>query len=147
MGLKTISLIAVILGAALGNGAIAQDAMAPQEVFDMRQHQMRDFGRMMREMRNADGDAMIGAANVYVEGFARLPDLFPEGSIVEGSHALPLIWEDWEGFLAVVDKGNEAAAQLRIAAESGDQAAFMTAARALGPVCQECHDTYRAEME
>lgn len=147
MGLKSASTLIAILTLSLGaSAAIAQETMSAQQAFEVRQQQMRSFGGTMRGLRSAEGDAMVDAANVYVEGFAAIPNLFPEDSIVDGSHALPAIWEDWDGFIAIVDKGNEAAIAMRIAAEAGDQAAFLEASQALGPLCQECHNTYRAAM-
>lgn len=152
MGLSKLPLLAAAMSISVCAAAFAQDAMAPEpmgieEAQSAREEQMKLFGGTMRGIRDAEGDTMIEIANVYVEGFAGLPALFPEGSNTGDSKALDLIWEDWEGFLAVVEKGNTAATALRIAAETGEQAEFLAAAQTLGPVCQECHDTYRAPMD
>lgn len=149
MSLNKITLTAAALGAGLCATAIAQDAMTamdPNEIMAARENQMKLFGGTMRSAQSADGEAMIEIANVYVNGFENLADLFPEGTNTGSSKALSLIWEDWEGFMAVIEKGQLASAEILAAAESGDQAAFLTSLRGVGPVCQECHDTYRAAM-
>ncbi len=149
MSLNKITLLAAALGTGLCATALAQDAMTamdPNEIMAARENQMKLFGGTMRTARNAEGAAMVEIANVYVDGFENLADLFPEGTNTGSSKALSLIWEDWDGFLAVIEKGQTASAEVLAAAESGDQAAFLSAMQGLGPVCQECHDTYREPM-
>jgi len=76
-----------------------------------------------------------------------LSDIFPEGSNVGDSEALPLIWEDPEGFEAAVAKLQNATSAFVAAAEEGDQAAIGTAFRNVGMSCRGCHDRYRADED
>lgn len=117
-------------------------AMSAMEAQEARSVLMKTMGGTMRTLSSLEGEAMVDAANIYVEGFDGMAALFPEGS-GEGTKALPAIWENWEGFEAVIAKGDAVAAAMLEAAEAGDQAAFGAAAAGLGPVCGECHSTFR----
>ena len=72
-----------------------------------------------------------------------LVHIFPEGSNVGDSEALPVIWEDAEGFAAAIDKAKEATAAFVVAAEGGDKEAIGGAFRNVGMACRGCHDKYR----
>lgn len=118
-------------------------ALSATEAVVARSALMKSLGGTIRTLGALEGDAMVDAANIYVEGFGGLAALFPEGS-GEGTKALPAIWENWEGFEAVIAKGDAVAAAMLEAATAGDKAAFGAAAKGLGPVCGECHTTFRA---
>ena len=81
--------------------------------------------------------------------FARsLPALFdPETAHVEGTRALPAVWEDPEGFAAQIDEFAAATSELQAAAQADDRAGFTAALARTKNACQACHATYRAEAE
>jgi cytochrome c556 len=103
----------------------------------------------------------IGAASMHVRGLVEGPEflvkhaqglangaselgrLFPAGSNVEGSEALPLIWEDPEEFSAAIDQLVSATNTLLEAAQGGDQTAIGEAFREVGGSCRGCHDKFR----
>lgn len=126
----------------------ASHALSPEEAHAVRVDAMKKLGGTMRTLGGlTDQQAMVDAANIYVETFASMADWFPEGSgvgEVEGSLALPAIWDKPDEFAAEITKAQEAAAALLAAAEAGDTATFASAPRSiLGPVCGECHMSFR----
>lgn len=92
--------------------------------------------------------AMAKAAADSVAGVAMIDQklLFPEGTAqgaLEGSRALPAVWEKWDDFAAKWGALGEAATAMQTAA-AGGQEAIGPAMGALGGACKGCHDTYRA---
>ncbi|MCZ4271017.1 c-type cytochrome [Maritalea porphyrae] len=63
---------------------------------------------------------------------AQLKLLFPEGSTSEKSEASPKIWEEWDDFIAILDK-------LEADATAG------AAVPVIGGSCKACHDNYRVK--
>ena len=88
---------------------------------------------------------------VHSKGMADLakivPNVFPEGSGVAKSEALPEIWENPGDFKAAIDKFVEAANNISAAANDGDAAAIGPAMNALGQSCKGCHDNFREEHD
>lgn len=103
----------------------------------------------------------IGAASMHVRGLVEGPEfllkhaqglangaseldrLFPAGSNVEGSEALPLIWEEPEEFSAAIAELVSATNNLVEAAQGDDQTAIGEAFREVGSSCRSCHDKFR----
>ncbi len=75
-----------------------------------------------------------------------VPDLFPKGSLGD-SGSKKEIWEDWEDFVALSKKFEEASAALVAATAKHDLAAVKDAFGAVGKTCGDCHDKYRVEEE
>ncbi len=78
---------------------------------------------------------------------AELRSIFQEGSNVEDSHALPIIWEEPEKFAEAVAKAEKAMAALGEAASDNDVEAVGRAFRNVGEACKGCHERYREEHE
>ena len=74
-----------------------------------------------------------------------LPTMFPEGTQLASSRALPAVWTDRAGFDAKAAAFQTATANLAAASQAGDKAAFAAAYKAVGESCGSCHDSYRAE--
>ena len=72
--------------------------------------------------------------------------LWPEGSdnaAADGTRALPVIWEDFDGFTARLGALREATADLQAAAGQ-DLDALRGAIGPVGAACSACHEDYRA---
>jgi len=95
--------------------------------------------RGLVEDRGQIADHARGLASTASE----LPHLFPAGSNVGESEALPVIWEDPEGFMAAIENANSAIKAFVAAADSGDKEAIGAAFREVGGGCRGCHDKYR----
>ena len=89
-----------------------------------------------------DGN-LVGHAQGLASGANELARIFPEGSAVNESEALPIIWEEPEEFAAAIAKLQEATAAFVTAAESGDEDAISAAFRNVGMGCRGCHDRFR----
>lgn len=76
-----------------------------------------------------------------------LSSIFQEGSNIEHSEALPIIWEEPEKFAEAVAKAEKAMAALGAAGSSNDVEAIGRAFRNVGEACKGCHDRYREEHE
>lgn len=149
MSLKKLSSLAVaslmLFGAA---AAFAQDTFVapatPEEAFSMRKALMREDGGILRSAGELSGPEAVTAMQTILENYTHIPALFPEGSIVGDSKALPAIWENWDAFTAIVETGKTAAAAGLAAAEAGDAAGYATALQALGATCGQCHQQFRS---
>ena len=149
MSIKTISAMAIAGLLAFGAVAtVAQDAFTPpatpEEAVVMRKALMREDGGLMRTLNGLSGPDAVAALTTVHTNFSHIPALFPEGSIVGDSDALPAIWENWETFTGIVESGKAAATEAIAAAEAGDATAYATALRALGGTCGQCHQQFRS---
>lgn len=90
---------------------------------------------------------LVKHAQGLENGASELATLFPAGSNVEGSDALPVIWEKPEEFNAAIEKLIAATQKFTTAAESGDKEAIATAFRDVGGSCRGCHDTFRVPQD
>lgn len=148
MSIKKISAMAIAgLLAISAVATVAQDAFVapatPEEAVEIRQALMREDGGIMRGLGGLAGAEAVAALNTVLTNYNHIPDLFPEGSIVGDSKALPAIWENWDAFVAIVESGKAAATTGIAAAEAGDAAAYGAALQALGATCGACHQQFR----
>jgi len=148
MSINKISAMAIAGLLALGVVAtVAQDAFVPpatpQQAVDMRKSLMIEDGRLIRTLNGLSGAEAAAALNVILNNYTHIPALFPEGSNLSDSEALPAIWQNWDTFTAIVETGKAAATDAIAAAEAGDATAYATALRALGGTCGQCHQQFR----
>ena len=99
---------------------------------------------IVRGLVSDDGNLTSHAEGVAAAA-TELSRIFPQGSNIGESDALPIIWEEPEAFVEAVSKSKEAAAAFVGAAASGDRAAIGKAFRNLGGSCRGCHDQYRVK--
>lgn len=90
-----------------------------------------------------DRGQLLNHAQGLANGTKEFDYLFPEGSNVGESEALPVIWEEPDEFAAAIAKVQEAAAAFVAIAESDDTEAIDGAFRNLGGACRGCHDKFR----
>lgn len=76
---------------------------------------------------------------------AELSHVFPPGSNVDDSEALPAIWEQPEQFAQAVAEVERATAAFSEVASSGDRQAIGAAFREVGAACRGCHDNFRKD--
>lgn len=97
----------------------------------------------------AEGTGEVRPLSFGARGLNRwakaLPGMFPAGTQLPNSRALPSVWSDRAGFEAQAASFETATAQLLAAAQAGDKAAFAAAYKATGAACASCHTGYRAE--
>jgi len=149
MSIKKISALAIAGLLAISAAAtVAQDAFVapatPEEAVEMRQALMKEDGGIVRGLAGLSGAEAVTALNTVLTNYTHIPDLFPEGSIVGDSKALPAIWDNWDAFTAIVETGKTAATAGIAAAEAGDAAGYGAALQALGATCGACHQQFRS---
>lgn len=151
--LKVSTLIAA--GAMLATfavGAIAQDmavdpaiaTMSADQVVAARKAAMKENGGTLKAAGALTGAEASAAADILIKNFTNFPAMFPEGSIVGDSKALPAIWENKADFDGIFAKDLENAKAMKAAAEAGDADAYGAALKAIGGSCGECHQKYRS---
>ncbi|PWR04067.1 cytochrome C554 [Meridianimarinicoccus roseus] len=89
--------------------------------------------------------AELAAENLETISELHQAPLWPEGSdnmAIDGTRALPSIWDDRADFLAKWDAFGKAAEQLEEVADEG-QSALGPAVGAVGKACGACHDAHR----
>jgi cytochrome c556 len=155
MQFRKLQLIVPSLAAAFGI-AVSVAAMAdttPQDAADYRKSVMTTFkghiGASSMHVRGlVDGkEFLVKHAQGLENGASELATLFPAGSNVEDSDALPVIWEKPGEFNAAIEKLIAATQKFTTAAESGDKEAIATAFRDVGGSCRGCHDTFRVPQD
>lgn len=135
----------VLVLCSLGVGVIAQEQLSGEAAIEARQELMHSNASVMQSAGAATGADAVTAGETLVANFQRLPDLFPEDSKEGETRALPLIWEDMEGFQAEITAAQEAAQAVLDAANADDAEAYAAAIGAMGGRCGSCHSKYRAE--
>lgn len=128
--------------------AFAQDTFtapsSPEEAVAMRKALMKEDGGLMRTAAKLSGADAVAAMTTIETNYSHIPALFPEGSIVGDSEALPAIWENWETFTAIAEAGQKAAQDGIAAAQAGDDAAYQVAVKAIMGTCGQCHQQFRS---
>ncbi|NRB01495.1 MAG: cytochrome c, partial [Rhodobacteraceae bacterium] len=118
-----------------------------QGIFQNYQLMLVQLGGMARGNIEYDAETAQAAANNLV-ALTTLEARFswPPGSdnaSVDGTRALPAIWENFDDVVAKAMALNAAATELAAVAGDG-QAALGPALGAVGGACTACHDSYRA---
>lgn len=138
-GLLTIGAATAIAQEAFVAPTTAEEAIAAREML------MKSNGGTLRSAGALTGAEATAAMQVLLANYTNMPAVFPEGSNIGGSEALPAIWENWDAFTAIIDTGRTAAEQGLAAAEAGDATAYGAALKAIGATCGTCHQQYRAD--
>lgn len=144
--------VAGALVAALSFTAIAQDVdpaiagMTAQQKVEAREAAMKQNGGLMKNAGGLTGADAVAAADTMIQNFTNFPALFSDDtSAVGGNKALPEIWASFDAFTAIFAKAADGAKAMKVAAESGDAAAYGAALKTIGATCGECHQMYRAK--
>ena len=147
----------LLLGAALAaipvTALLAQPAavagLTPEQIIAGRQAayglSAGDFASMKAAAESgADVRTLVFPARALARWARTLPTMFPAGTNLPSSHALPTVWSDRAGFEARAAAYASAAQALAQTAQSGDRAAFLTQWATVRQACSDCHDTYKS---
>lgn len=144
-------LLALTLSLGISLPALAETT--PEDAFKYRAAVMKALGghvgvaSMTVRGLVEDRGFLVHHAAALANGVKELEYLFPEGSNVGDSEALPVIWEEPEKFAEAVAKAQAAAAEFAEAVVSEDADAIRAAFREMGGTCRGCHDQYRVKHE
>lgn len=143
------SVILFAAAAASSLGAASPSAGAnPVDIVKGRQASMRMSAALMTGLKGAidRGDDVKGLAfpaGAIASWAGAIPGMFPEGTNVAPTGALPSVWSDAPGFAAKSTAYQAAAVKMADAAKAGDKAAFAAAFDAVRATCKGCHDPYK----
>lgn len=134
-----------VAASASGGGALGAN---PVDIVKGRQASMRMSGALLGSMKGAidRGDDVKGlafGARSLASWAAAIPGMFPAGTDVPPSGALPSVWTDAPGFAAKAAAYQTAATKLAEAAGAGDKAAFAAAFDEVRGTCKGCHDGFK----
>lgn len=143
------ALVAIPLTAVMAQTPAPAAGLTPEQIVAARQSAFAlSRGSFVAMKAAAEGGADVKQLAVPARTLARwartLPSMFPAGTSLPSSKALPSVWSDRPGFEARAAAYNAAARQLAETAETGDRAAFLTRWSELGAACSACHDAYRS---
>lgn len=146
--LLAAAIAAIPLSALIAQPAIPT-ALTPQQIVAARQSAyILSAGSMAAMKAAADAGADVHTLTPAARSIARwsrvLPTMFPAGTNLPTSEALPTVWSDRAGFEARAAAYTAAAQGLAQAAQAGDRAAFLTQWAAVRATCSACHATYKA---
>ena len=146
LGASTALVAVVALG--IGGTTLANDEGAMK----YRQSVMKSIGGHMGAMTGiVKGEVdfkedLKGHAHALAELSKIAGKVFPKGSNVGQSAALPAIWEKPDDFKKVVAGFQAEATKLAEVANKGDMQAFAAQLSSLGQNgCKPCHDSFRAK--
>lgn len=130
----------------------APESADPAGIIAGRQAAFRLSGATLNAMKGAierGGDVTKQAfPAAALAGWAKaMPGLFPAGSDVAPSRALPAAWRDRPGFVQAAMAMGDAATRLSALARAGDQPGFAAQFAELRATCGACHDHYRQPEE
>ncbi|MEZ5825219.1 MAG: cytochrome c [Geminicoccaceae bacterium] len=115
---------------------------------------MKSLGAHMGALKSilTDQTQLIDQVGLHAHAIGEtaklMPSMFPEGSMDPPTEALPVIWENPEGFQAAIDKLAETATALAETARGGDAQATLAAFGAMGKQgCGGCHGEFRKKKE
>ncbi len=142
------SVIAIVVGLMIGPLALADG----DAEYKYREGVMKTVGGHMSSLAAIlRGNVHFDELSVHAKGLAEMativPHVFPEGSGVAKSEALPAIWEKPTEFKTALDRFVKAANGMATAAETGDMGAVGPAMKELGQSCKGCHDNFREEED
>ena len=147
MPLKSIRILTTTAILAIASTAAADPREERHELMEDVGDAAKVIGGMLKGETPYDADAFMGAIEVFQDVSLQFGDLFPPGSETGmGTEAAPAIWEDREGFDAVLFEWQDAI-EAAIAANPGSLDEAKPVAGPIFNSCKNCHDSYRIEDE
>ena len=149
--MKAIFAFATTAVVAFSGAAVAQDfsanLKARQGQFRILAINLGIIGDMAKGKSDYDATAAeMAAKSIHGVSMVHQAALWPEGSdnmSIDGTRALPAIWDDFDDFASKWEALGGAAENLVSVAGTG-QEALGPALGQVGGTCKGCHDTYRA---
>jgi len=121
---------------------------SPAEVVEERQQVMKQNGDAWKNIQdNAKTENwVVVAANAEIisKNAAKIPSLFPEGSLTDKSKAKPEIWQKWPEFESTAKKMETEAARLQSTTAAGNGQGSQDIIKDFGRnACGACHTPFR----
>lgn len=109
---------------------------------------MKTMGAMLKGETPFEPAVVADKAGYLAEHAGRIPKLTPEGSNDKPSEALPIIWQEWDGYEQGADAlAKEGGKLAEIAGNGADERAIKIQFAKVSNTCGSCHDKYRKPKE
>ncbi|MEO5337009.1 MAG: cytochrome c [Magnetospirillum sp. WYHS-4] len=141
-----LAALAVVVAAGLVVPAALADG--PADIVDKRIKQMKKMRTAMTGMKQVVAESALDKAkaedfsNTVATESKVVVTLFPAGSNVAPTEALPAVWDKPADFKAAADKATAAADAMLAAAKSGDMGKVKETYEAMRKACDGCHDNF-----
>ena len=147
--LKKVGVLIMLLGPGSSFNLSAHDGATG--VVKQRMEAMSDMGDAMKAMASMvkgkqafEPTLFIQSGETIVEHSDMMPKLFPAGSMVGKSEALPAIWQQWDDFVSLGYRTKTDADKLVQMALDGAELRLLTKLFVkLASDCKACHKDYR----
>jgi cytochrome c556 len=143
---------AAAVALALVVAVTVEAADEPDNIIKYRRNVMKSVGANIANIAMVAKGEVTFVANVALnarairDGLNLAGGLFPDGTDIGETNALPKLWQDRAGFDDALRQARAAADDMVAAAETGDLGEIQKALGALGKRCGECHKPYRKEL-
>lgn len=105
---------------------------------------MKTMGAMFKGQADYDPAVVAEKAAYLADHANKIPDLTPEGSNENPSEALPIIWQEWDGYVESSELlGTEGAKLVEIANNGAEERAAKIQFAKVSKTCGTCHEKYR----
>lgn len=149
--LLAASLLALMVGSTAA--AVAQQAThldiaaivnARRDTMKQMKDAMKELAAMIEEGQNFDAGRVAELATLVQNNTDKIPHQFPDGSLIPGSEARDVLWEDREAFNRTAEEAGIAAQALadRAGLES-DPEGLRRAFKDVALSCRACHKVYK----
>ena len=146
---SSIGLTVLVVGAALmAAGCASMEAKTPEQSVSERQQVMKQNGDAWKNVQDSakagNWAAVAANADLLSINAAKIPSLFPAGSMTDKSKAKPEVWQKWSEFEAAAKKMETEGARLRATAQAGNAQASNDIIKDFGrTACGGCHTPFR----
>lgn len=138
--------VSLVAGAAWADGHVKGAVKARQGLMQLQQYNLSQLGAMAKTTVPYDAEAASKAAgNLATLMLLDQSTFWPQGSdssSIEGTRALPALWEKYPDVVTKATALNDAVAGLNTAAGT-DLASLQAAMGPVGEACGACHKAYR----
>ena len=140
--------VAVVGVALVATACATAQQRSPAEVVAERQQVMKQNGDAWKNVQDnaKTGNWAVVASNadIMAKNAAKIPSLFPKGTLTDKSKAKPEVWEKWAEFEASAKKMETEAARLQTTAAAGNAQGSQEIIKDFGRnACGSCHTPFR----
>ena len=109
---------------------------------------MKTMGAMFKGEAPFEPAVVAEKAALLAKHAKMIPDMTPEGSNDHPSEALPIIWQEWDGYVTSANKLADEGEKLVDVASNGAELAETRAQFInVSKTCGTCHDRFRKPKE
>ena len=109
---------------------------------------MKTMGAMFKGEAPFEPAVVAKKAALLAKHAKMIPDMTPEGSNDDPSEALPIIWQEWDGYVTSANKlADEGEKLVGVASNGAELAETRAQFINVSKTCGTCHDRFRKPKE